>query len=298
VERISPEAPVPVVQIRRQQHRPGGAANVALNVQSIGGSAVVTGMVGDDSDGRDLLSVLSGKGIVTDNVVAFDGMRTTVKTRVLADRQQVVRIDREDPPEAIAGKIPELCAKIQAAAESVDAIVIEDYGKGVITAEVASACAAAARRCSLPVGFDPKDNHDLPVRGITIATPNYREACSAAGVRETPLGDELEKDARLLEIARRLRQKWETKLLAITLGAHGMFLLENGDSPVVIPARAREVFDVSGAGDTVIAVAVLSLAAGATYYEAAALANFAAGVVVGKIGTASCSAAELLGSID
>lgn len=298
VERISPEAPVPVVRVKRRQYRPGGAANVALNVQSIGGSAAVAGMLGDDDAGRDLRCVLTDKGISTAGVVACEGVRTTMKTRVMADRQQIVRIDREDPPEAIAGMMPDLCARIAAEGRNVDGLAIEDYGKGVITPEVADACIAAARRASVPVGFDPKDDRDLPVSGITIATPNYKEACSAAGVRETPLGDDPRSHPHLLDTARRLQEKWKAGLVAITLGPHGMFLLGDEESPAVIPTRAREVFDVSGAGDTVIAVAVLALAAGASHYEAASLANFAAGVVVGKVGTASCSGDELLESVE
>jgi len=297
VERVSPEAPVPVLRVTCERSRPGGAANVALNIQALGGGAVVAGVVGKDASGDELLLLLAAEGISTTGVVVHDDLRTTVKTRIMAERQQIVRVDRESPAETVAGLASDFCSRIEELATEVDGLVIEDYGKGSITQATIDTAVSAASKASVPVGLDPKDSHELAITGITVATPNYKEACAAAGVREHPLSDEPGDDSHLIETARTLRSKWNTELLIVTLGPRGMFLLGDGETPTVIPTRAREVFDVSGAGDTVIAAAILALAAGANYYEAASLANFAAGVVVGKVGTAPCTAEELLGSI-
>ena len=295
VERISPEAPVPVVHVRQEYARPGGSANVALNIQSLGGRGLLSGIMGRDSAGDDMLALLSQEDISVEGMVISADINTIVKTRVIAERQQIVRVDREDPPEAMQSMIPELCDEIEEMISKVDGVVIEDYGKGCITQKVANAIIAAAGKAGIPVGLDPKDNHDLDISGITIATPNYKEACAAAGVRSELLDDNTPgTNAHLLEIGKILQKLWQTELLAITLGAHGMYLLAKDSEPVIIPTRAREVFDVSGAGDTVIATAVLALAGGANYEEAASLANIAAGIVVAKLGTAPCFASEIM----
>ena len=294
VDRISPEAPVPVVHVRKEYARPGGSANVALNIQSLGGMGLLSGIMGRDSAGDDMLALLSQEDISVKGMVISDDIKTIVKTRVIAERQQIVRVDREDPPEAMQCMIPEFCAEVEEIISKVDGVIIEDYGKGCITQKVINTIIAAAGKSGIPVGLDPKDNHDLDIPGITIATPNYKEACAAAGVRSELLNDKPETDMHLLEIGRVLQERWQTELLAITLGAHGMYLLAKDSEPVIIPTRAREVFDVSGAGDTVIATAVLALAGGATYEEAASLANIAAGIVVAKLGTAPCFASEIM----
>ncbi len=294
VERISPEAPVPVVYVKKEYARPGGSANVALNIESLGGSGMLSGIMGRDSAGDDMLALLTQENISVEGVVISDDIKTIVKTRVIAERQQIVRVDREDPPEAMAKMILELCDEIEDMISKVDGVIIEDYGKGCITQKVVNTIIAAAGKAGIPVGLDPKDNHDLDISGITIATPNYKEACAAAGIRTELLSDKPETDAHLLEIGKVLQERWQTELLAVTLGAHGMYLLEKDSVPVVIPTQAREVFDVSGAGDTVIAAAVLALAAGASYEEAASLANIAAGVVVAKLGTAPCLVSEVM----
>ncbi len=297
VSRISPEAPVPVVLVTGDRVSPGGAANVALNIQALGGQAVVAGVVGKDAAGRELIEVLSSAGICTDGIVACDGARTTVKTRVVAERQQVVRVDREDQPERTAGVLKEVCRRISGLARGVGGLLIEDYGKGVVSQQTVAAVLAAARRSRIPAGYDPKENHQLKVAGIALATPNYMEACKLAGLKEPALRRKPESDETLAEAGRILKRKWNPDLLIITLGPDGMYLLPRGKKPRVIPTRAREVFDVSGAGDTVIGAAMLFMVAGASHYEAASLANYAAGVVVGKLGTATCSPDEMLASI-
>lgn len=297
VSRISPEAPVPVVHVTEEHCLPGGAANVALNIQSLGGRAIVAGIAGRDRASEELMAVLSDNGISTDGVVVHDKVETTVKTRILAERQQVVRVDREGPPESAAIVMKDFCRKIDGLIGDAAGVIIEDYGKGAVSQEVIDVTLSVAGDLKIPVGFDPKDNHDLKLSGITLATPNYREARAAAGLPESALSDELETDGNLAETAEKLLKKWRSALLIITLGSRGMYLMGKGEGPRVIPTKAREVFDVSGAGDTVIATALLSLVSGASNYEAALLANHAAGVVVGKVGTATCTREELLESI-
>jgi rfaE bifunctional protein kinase chain/domain len=295
VSRISPEAPVPVLNVTRRESRPGGAANVALNICSLGGGCMLAGALGADAAGDTLCGLLDGIDLAA---VVRCGARTTEKDRVVADRQQVVRIDTEDPVAAWEAEAEPIAAAIAAAAEGCDGIIIEDYGKGVISQPVVDAVLAVAGARGIPVGLDPKDNHELAYHGLTLATPNWHEACMAVGLSgDTELPADAAGEALLAEVAEKLSATWDTKLLAITLGPDGMYLYTRGQDPVRLPTRAREVYDVSGAGDTVIAAAMLAIAAGAEPVKAAAMANCAAGVVVAKLGTATCSAAELLAHI-
>jgi D-beta-D-heptose 7-phosphate kinase/D-beta-D-heptose 1-phosphate adenosyltransferase len=294
VSRISPEAPVPVVLVSGEYSRPGGAANVALNIRALGGRASVAGAVGDDRAGRELIALLEERGVGTEGVVVRKGAQTTSKTRILADRQQVVRVDREDPPELMADVMGDLSAAIRRAAAGVSGIILEDYGQGALTQAAVDAVRGVAAAARLPVGYDPKDNHELDVAGITFATPNFMEACVCQGVPYAPLRGNPGENQKLAAVARKLKDKWQTRFMVVTLGPMGMYLLDGDDEPEVLPTRAREVFDVSGAGDTVIAVCMLGLVAGASHREAVSLANAAAGVVVGKLGTATCSREELL----
>ena len=299
VDRISPEAPVPVVRVGRERQVPGGAANVAWNVCSFGGQAVIAGVVGHDTAGRDLLSLMGGQGICTDAVRAVQGLQTTVKMRVLADRQQVVRVDWDADPEFPQADVDTFCDMVTRQIETCTGVVIEDYSKGIVRQDVIDAVLAAAKKKGIPVGLDPKDNLNLTIKGISLATPNYKEAhvCVGMPVKAPPPGDPLQ-DKSLKTAAERLLKLWEPDQLLVTLGPNGMYLAEPGRAPRVIPTRAREVFDVSGAGDTVIATCVMALAAGASFDEAAVLGNNAAGVVVGKLGTAVCSPQELLASVE
>jgi len=294
VNRISPEAPVPVVHVHSEKAVPGGASNVALNVGSLNGRGGVAGVIGDDADGRELSALLTSRGVSTTAAVRDPSIRTTVKTRVIAERQQIVRIDWEDSFRYSPDTLKQFCDRLTSEIATADGVILEDYGKGVIVQEVVNTVLRAAALKKIPVGLDPKENHILDVAGITLATPNRKEAFNGAGIAESrPAAHPLE-DSTLLKVGDILLEKWRPELLAITLGAQGMLLLEKGKSPLVVPTRAREVFDVSGAGDTVIATCLLARAAGASFVEAAEIANYAAGVVVGKLGTATCSADELL----
>jgi rfaE bifunctional protein kinase chain/domain len=294
VSRISPEAPVPVVHVHSEKAVPGGSSNVAVNIRSLQGRAAVAGVIGDDADGRLLVKLLESASVGTQAMITDQQVRTTVKTRVIAERQQVVRIDWEDSLHFGGSSLAAFQQCLEAEIADVDGVVLEDYGKGVITQAVVDTVLRAALAKGIPVGLDPKENHTLNLEGITLATPNRKEAFSAAGIAETrPSPDPLH-DEPLLKVGEILLKKWKPDHLIITLGSQGMLLLDQGKPPVLVPTRAREVFDVSGAGDTVIATCVLARAAGASFMEAAEIANYAAGVVVGKVGTATCSPAELL----
>ena len=294
VRRISPEAPVPVVNVTQEKSVPGGASNVAWNITTLGGRGEVAGMVGQDNDARTLTTLLKQSGVGVDAVSSFAEVRTTVKTRILADRQQIVRVDWEDGMSLTGDDLAAACEAVRAEALRADGIIIEDYGKGFLNQAVVDVVLAVAKERGIPVGYDPKDGHPLNVRGVTVATPNRKEAFGAVG-RQEPLKEKSPlEDGELSEVTRTLRDQWGVELLVVTLGPQGMFLLDEGSKPVHVPTRAREVFDVSGAGDTVIAVCTLALASGATHLEAVELANYAAGVVVAKLGTAPCYAEELL----
>ncbi len=298
VERISPEAPVPVMRVREERHVPGGASNVAWNIRALGGHAEVCGVTGADASGRELAALLRRRGIGTRGIVKQRGVRTTVKTRVIAERQQVVRIDWEDGLAWDRADLSAFCERTAGIVAGSTGLILEDYGKGVVAQPVVGAALRAARKARIPSGLDPKDNRRLRVRGISVVTPNRREAFVSAGMDDPGAGPAPLRDRPLRRAADALLAAWEPQHLVVTLGALGMLLAEPGGRPRHVPTRAREVFDVSGAGDTVIAVCVLALAAGAAHLEAAELANYAAGVVVGKIGTATCTPAELLAHME
>lgn len=298
VSRISPEAPVPVVQVSRDQVMPGGASNVAWNIQTLGGKARVAGLTGDDVAARELKDLLSGKQVDVSGIRSHPDLDTTVKTRIIAEQQQVVRVDRERTgplPEGLQG---EFCAWLTDAVGEADGVILEDYGKGVMEQAVVDTVLAAAETRGIPVGFDPKDNHQLRIDGVTLMTPNRREAFLAAAMEDPGAAGEPMQDEPLLQVASDLYSRLGPVYLLITLGPHGMMLIHKGEPSLHVPTRAREVYDVSGAGDTVIATSLLAMAAGASAEEAAMLANDAAGVVVAKLGTASCTAAELLAHMD
>ena len=288
VERISPEAPIPVVWVERESVMPGGAANVASNVKALGGEADLLGVVGEDAGGRLLQAELERRGIPVEGVLSDPHRPTTGKTRVIAHHQQVVRIDRERLDE-VGG--PVLHRLLEIAAEKipqVDGIIVEDYGKGLIHPGLLKPVIAMAKRYGKVITVDPKEDHIALYRGVTALTPNKKEASLAAGF---PIRDE----ESLYRAGEKILQRLKPEVLLVTLGEEGMCLFSrNGVKPVKIPTAAREVFDVSGAGDTVIAALTLARAAGASFLEAATVANAAAGVVVGKVGTAVCSPEDLL----
>jgi len=291
VERISPEAPVPVVAVREESHLPGGAGNVCSNLAALGARVSVFGLVGADAPGEHLLQDLKNRGIDTTGVRVEKGRVTTQKIRVIAEHQQVVRFDRETaghlPPQALA----RISADIAERAESAHALVISDYGKGVVTPLVVQRALRSARRRKIPVVVDPKVEHFKRYRGVDCITPNTQEAWG--GMRAHPSADE----ADLRALGARILKALRVRFLLITRGEKGMTLFQH-DSPIRhIPTQAQEVFDVTGAGDTVTSVMALSLACGARPLEAAVIANAAAGVVVGKLGTATLSVAELRAAI-
>lgn len=294
VTRISPEAPVPVVAVTKETSMPGGASNVACNIRALGGKAAVAGLLGKDAAGVELRWLLADAGVDVECAMMFAGAGTIVKERVIAERQQVVRVDFDRAATWSPRQSDKFCALLAVELDRADGVVIEDYGKGAVTQKIVDLILATAAQRKIPVGFDPKEGHDLALDGITMATPNRKEAFGIAGLsdpgaKENPLADKA-----LRKAGEVLMEKWGALNLAITLGPQGMFLLTRGRPPRHVPTRAREVFDVSGAGDTVIATGVTALAAGADFLESMELANIAAGVVVGKLGTASCTPEELL----
>ncbi len=294
VSRISPEAPVPVVRVSHEKSMPGGACNVASNLLALGGKASMAGVIGKDAVGDELKGQLSGNGVTLNAVIENPDQPTCIKTRIVAERQQVVRVDREEYFQLSEEALAEFCKLIEQEMEQADGAIIEDYGKGSVQQAVVDAVIAAAAKTGIPVGYDPKDDHILKMEGVSVVTPNRKEAFGSAGIPEGKPAENPLEDIALLKVGQILAEKWKAKHTLITLGPHGMLLLNEGDKPQHIPTRAREVFDVSGAGDTVIATYVLALACGATYLEAAELSNFAAGVVVGKLGTATCTRKELI----
>jgi D-glycero-beta-D-manno-heptose-7-phosphate kinase len=291
VARISPEAPVPVVEVGSETFHLGGAANVAGNVRALGGQAVVAGVVGDDGAGARVRAVLAEAGIEDALSVAEGARPTTVKTRIIAHHQQVVRADRESS-EPVSGALERaLIDRVRAALPSCGAVILSDYHKGVVTAAVMKSVTALARRRGVPVLVDPKVAHFALYRGVALVTPNQAEAEQATGVRIRSAADVLAAGEAIL---RRLR----CDAALITRGEQGMSLFEPGRRPLHIATAAREVFDVTGAGDTVIATIGLARCAGATLPEAARLANLAAGIVVGKVGTATAGPDEVLAAAE
>jgi D-beta-D-heptose 7-phosphate kinase/D-beta-D-heptose 1-phosphate adenosyltransferase len=300
VSRISPEAPVPVVRVREESIYPGGAANVARNLTPFAGHVHMVGLLGDDGEGGVLMKALSDEGIETGGIVTDSDFETITKTRIIARQQQVVRFDRERSVEISEAQIEEVRKFIASELESLDAIIIEDYGKGFVTQPLVDAVVSLAREGDLVSTVDPNAGHRLDWQGVTAVKPNRLEAFSEVGVPEDAMsgkGEPAENEV-LLDVGRELLDRWGTEIVQITLGEHGMMLFERDKDPHHIPTKAQGVFDVSGAGDTAIALFTLALSAGATAVEAAEISNYASGVVVGKLGTATLSVEELLEAIE
>lgn len=290
VGRISPEAPVPVVQVQRESYMPGGSLNVANNIRALGGTVYPCGVVGRDLAGRMLVKVMRREGIDTGGVI-YDRMRpTSLKTRVIAHSQQVVRFDREKTDEITPADRKKLLRFLAQRIALVDVVIIEDYGKGVIQPALLKQIVKLARQHRKVIIVDPKDRHFSYYRGVTVLTPNRSEAHAAV---ENGAIHSNHRQRTVTQIGRMLLRKVGCKAVLMTLGEDGMALFERGGSITKIPTMAREVFDVSGAGDTVAAVFGLALASGANMREAAVLANMAAGIVVGKLGTAVVHLEEL-----
>jgi len=287
VNRISPEAPVPVVEVQRRSFTAGGAANTAANVASLGGSAIIAGIVGDDAEGARIRDLMAGLGIDTSAIVTDSARPTTTKTRVVAHSQQMVRIDHEQLGPLSDAVEVELLAQLESQLTRVRAAVVSDYGKGVITPGLCERFLALARAAGVPVVVDPKGTDYRKYRGATVVKPNQLETGKVLN-RELRTTAEVEQAGREL-----LDFLGAGSSVLVTRGAHGMTLLEAGRPAVHVPAQAREVYDVTGAGDTVAGTLALALAVGGTLELACRLASFAAAVVVGKVGTATCALAEL-----
>ena len=297
VSRISPEAPVPVVNVTGESYYPGGAANVARNLREFTSETAVVGVTGADPHGRSLIGLLEAAGIGTEGVLQDPAVPTTVKTRVIARNQQVVRVDRERKAALTAEQETRVCAWLQRAAAEVDGIVVADYGKGFLTQPLADEICRLARKHGKVLAVDPHPHTSLVWRGATAIKPNRIEAFSAAGLPPSEPVEPVCQDEALLAAARRLRRLWEAESLLVTLGEQGMLLFHGEAEPLHLAAHAQEVFDVSGAGDTAIAVFALGMVAGATPAAAAELANVASGIVVGKVGTATVTPAELMAAL-
>lgn len=296
VARISPEAPVPVVDFQRESFMPGGAANVARNLTALGAKTKLFGAVGRDDAARRLALLLDEQGVGCRGLVACRARATTLKTRIVAHQQQVVRIDRETRGGLNGELTAKLLARVKAELRRTDAIIVGDYGKGVITQPLLNELKTLCRAQGKWLSLDPKPVHQLNLAGLSLITPNRQEAFELADVPdETRTADPLG-DKGLLQAAERILNELRPAVLLITLGELGMLLCQRRQKPWHIPTVAQEVFDVSGAGDTVIATFTLAIAAGASPLEAAVLANHAAGIVVGKVGTATTCTAELLAS--
>ncbi len=288
VSRISPEAPVPVVEITKETYLPGGAGNVSNNISSLGAKVFLVGIVGDDEEGYRLIDHLKSLQINTEGIFVDQDRPTTIKTRVIAHHQQVVRFDKEKRISPKQKTLLQILDYIQENISNVDAVIISDYGKGVIQSVILKKIISLARRFNKPITVDPKVEHFLKYRKVTSLTPNLQEA--TLGMRLThKIGTKEEIEELGLKILKRL----DSESVIITLGEKGMAIFEKGKKPVHIPTRAKEVFDVTGAGDTVISVLTLGLSVGAPLIISAEIANYAAGIVVGKLGTATVSIEEL-----
>jgi D-beta-D-heptose 7-phosphate kinase/D-beta-D-heptose 1-phosphate adenosyltransferase len=297
VERISPESPVPVVEVTHEDFYPGGAANVARNLLPFAGKVSVMGVIGPGADGEKLREILEEKGVDHSGILVSEDRQTTVKTRVIARSQQVVRIDREDRIPVSTQIRQRAIDYLREHLDGLDAIILQDYGKGFITQELVDEIASITAGRGLTITVDPNPNNLLEWKGVTAIKPNRHEAFKVAGQPETPISSPPDKDATLLSLAATLFERWETEQLLITLSELGMVLFQRGVAPRHLAPSAHEVLDVSGAGDTAIALYTLALASGTGAADAALISNYASGVVVGKIGTATLSREELLQAI-
>ncbi|HEY0081103.1 MAG TPA: D-glycero-beta-D-manno-heptose-7-phosphate kinase [Pyrinomonadaceae bacterium] len=292
VTRISPEAPVPVVEIKRESVRLGGAANVLANLLALGARASVVGVVGADAAGERLKKELGAVGALhAERALVTDASRpSTIKTRIIAHNQLVVRADRERRTPVEARTEENLVEVLRGALREADAFVVSDYDKGAVTPRILSEVLPIAERAGLPALIDPKIRNFDSYRPATLVTPNHHEALRLTGSED-------DTDEGMARAAREIRARLGCRSVVITRGEQGLMLLEEDGEPIFVPTVAREVYDVTGAGDTVIATLSAAVAAGASLVEAAMLANHAAGIVVGKLGTATADAAELVASI-
>jgi D-glycero-beta-D-manno-heptose-7-phosphate kinase len=296
VARISPEAPVPVVDFVRESFIPGGAANVARNLTALQVPTELFGTVGRDQAALQLKQLLTETGIGCKGLVPDNRRATSVKTRIVAHQQQVVRLDRETRSTLDHRMTQRLLSSLETQIKGAAAVIIGDYGKGVVTQELLDEIKQLCRRNGVWLSLDPKPVHHLNLTGLSLITPNRKEAFELANLPDQTKDPNPLADKNLMLVVERLLKEVKPVILLITLGELGMLLCREGQKPFHIPTQAKEVFDVSGAGDTVIASFTLAIAGGASPVEAAIISNNAAGIVVGKVGTAVTSPEELVKS--
>jgi D-beta-D-heptose 7-phosphate kinase/D-beta-D-heptose 1-phosphate adenosyltransferase len=300
VSRISPEAPVPVVNVEKEAVYPGGAANVARNLVPFAREVFIAGRVGRDQDGDILVRALGEGGIDASGVIHSERCETITKTRIIARKQQVVRFDREKISRLGSDQVSSVKRFLVERRDALDAVIISDYGKGFVTQELVDEIVPIAQSSGLVVTVDPNPKNPLNWQGVTAVKPNRAEAFHEVGIDDAQWQAQVEplQDQVLLRVGQDLLKRWGTELVQVTLGEQGMILFERGGEPHHIPTVAREVFDVSGAGDTAIALFTLALTAGASPLQAAEVSNHASGIVVGKLGTATLTPHELLESMN
>jgi D-beta-D-heptose 7-phosphate kinase/D-beta-D-heptose 1-phosphate adenosyltransferase len=287
VSRISPEAPVPVVEILKETVKLGGAANVALNVQALKDQPVLVGVVGQDKNGERIKEILKDNNLSAEGVFIDPDRQTTIKTRIIAHSQQVVRADREKTDEIPLKLSEKFFDFIQSKIKEIDGIIISDYGKGMINGGLLQKVIALAKDNDLFVGVDPKETHFMSYRKVSVITPNHHEASFVFGKR-------IKDEQSLEEVGWGLLERLDVDSLLITRGEKGMSLFEKNRTLTHFPTVAKEVYDVTGAGDTVISVFTCAKAAGADFKEAALLSNHAAGIAVGELGTAQVTKNQLM----
>jgi rfaE bifunctional protein kinase chain/domain len=288
VTRISPEAPIPVIEVEKEETKPGGAANVVLNLISLGAKVYCAGVAGKDTNAKKLLDALNERGVNTEAVIQDGARPTTVKTRVIAHHQQVVRIDKEKKLALAPAVVQKIHKSIKKIMPKIDAVIFSDYNKGMITRQTVEEIIDMAKGKIIAV--DPKPNNISIFSGITIITPNKKEASEATNVS-------IDSKEALSHAGMELLSMLNAKAVLITRGEEGMSLFEHGEE-ASIPTVAKEVYDVTGAGDTVVGVVTLALAAGANFKEAAVMANVAAGIVVGEMGVATVTPKQLTAALN
>ena len=286
VERISPEAPVPVVEVERESLMLGGAGNVVNNIIALGSRVILCGVIGNDVMGRELVRKLRKLKSPTHGLVVEDRRPTTMKTRVVAHSQQVVRVDREERQPVSRDSIEKILLTVKEQLDSIDAIVVADYGKGVVTQKLMDGIRSLTDGSQLVLSVDPKVQNLALYRSVTLVTPNNHEAQLMSGIT-------IDDEKSLEKAGNHLLKELGCQMVLVTQGDKGMSLFEGNGRVTQIPTVARKVFDVSGAGDTVTGTFTLALAAGLEPRQAAVLANIAAGIVVAEVGTATASAAQL-----
>lgn len=277
VNRISPEAPVPVVEVEKEFFRFGGAANCAYNILTLSGNPLPIGVIGNDSDGEIFASLMFESGINPEGIIKEDGRPTTSKFRVIADGQHVVRLDKESKSNIQKKTADEVLNLIRSKIDKIDAFILQDYNKGVLSKELINEIIAIANNNNKIITVDPKFHNFYEFKNVTVFKPNRKESEDALGMR-------IKTQEQILNAGNRLKEKLNPKYLLLTLGSEGIALFKDGEPEKTIPTKARNVADVSGAGDTVISTLTIALSAGATIEEATYLANYAAGIVCEEVG--------------